>query len=337
MRAWQILMTAGLLIGGMALPVSAAKKDAAEDKPAPEAKPAARVFQINDTVVSRNQTIRMRDLISNPAILSDEEADYEMMKTPTQRDVNMSLVDIAYLLQRYPSLVTARIRGPRYVVIKHVSDMRYVDLAKKQMLHYLRNNPPWKGWELDLAFTASDEVIINRAGAFKRLEVMPYDNTNMIGPVGFRISLYDENDHLMTKLNINPVVLRKMEAMVLRENRGIGHIIRSSDLKHSPVWVGGEKKAYITNEKDCVGKELAREVTAGELLRSSDLLNPVCAKRGQMIWVACRSGALSVTLAVLAMENGRLGDTIKVQNRSSNKEFSVELTGSKQGLYRLGS
>jgi len=336
-----VLLTA--LLATFCAPAAWAKSaaDAArEDQlnaPAVAAPAAVRILKVKELVICKNTDITLRDLLTNPTVLTEQEGNIVVMKTPTDQDINMSIVDIAYLLQKYPTLLSSKLRGSRNIVFRHLNDLRFVDMAKKQLIQYLRSNAPWKEWEVDVEFTPADETLINRVGEFKRMEVMPYDNSSLIGVVAFRISFFDANDRMLSKVNINPVVLRKMSAMVMKDNRNIGHIIQASDLKQIPVWIGGEKKGYITEEKDCVGKELAKEIASGELIRKPDLLNPVCAQRGQVIWVTCNSGALTVKLAVQAMENGRLGDVIKVQNRSTEKEFSVELTGPKQAVHRMGT
>jgi|GEM_PF-3414481 len=340
-----LLLFMGTVWLGCQLPVAAKSaadavredRQDAEAAAAVPATPSVRILKLKDIVICKNTDITLRDLLTNPTVLTAREADEVLMKTPTDQDINLSIVDIAYLLQRHPTLLSAKLRGARTICLRHLNDMRFVDQAKKQLLQYLRANAPWKEWEVDVEFTPADETLVNRVGEFKRIEVLPYDNNSMIGVVAFRISFFDDHDRLLSKVNVNPVVLRKMSAMVMKENRTIGHIVQRSDLKQIPVWIGGEKKGYITEENECIGKELAKDVPAGELLRKPDLLNPVCAQRGQVIWVTCNSGALTVKLAVQAMETGRLGDVIKVQNRSTEKEFSVELIGPKQAVHRLGT
>ena len=302
-----------------------------------QAETAARVLRLKNKVVTKGKTVILKDLVANDAVLSDEEAGYEIMKTPLEADVTMTLVDIAYIMQRYPSLMTAKIKGEPQVVFKRVGDMYCLDNAKKLMHRYLKANQPWKDWEIDVVFSQNDEALISRIGAFSRLEVEPTDQKSMSGTVDFRGSFYDEHDRLINKYNLTPKILCRAEAFVVRESKPKGHVLTLADLKKVPVWLGDDKKGFITEEKLCVGKELARETTAGDYVRVGDLLNPVCARRGEVIWVTSLSGGLSVKLAVQAEQNGRLGDVIRVINRSTQKTFDVELNGSKSAILRMGS
>jgi len=296
-----------------------------------------RILRIKSRVTTKGNSVLLRDLVNNPAVLTPEEAEYEVMKTPAENDVNMTIVDIAYMLQRYPSLLNVQLKGERQITFKRVSDMRILDDAKRMMVAYLKSNQPWKEWEIDVVFSANDESLICRTGDFKRLEAVPTDNRSMIGTVDFRVSFYDVQDRLLSRINLSPKIMCRADAFVMRESRPKGDVIAAADLKKVPVWLGDEKKGFITDEKMCIGKELAREVSAGDYLRVSDLINPVCARRGEIIWVTSTSGALSVRLAVQAEQNGRLGEVIRVMNRSTQKTFDVELTGPKSAIHRMGS
>ncbi len=298
---------------------------------------ARRVLRLKSKVETQGKVIQLKDLVANNAVLTAEEAEYEIMKTPLESDVKMSLVDIAYIMQRYPSLMSVKIKGEPLVVFKHVGDMHVLDQAKKLMHRYLKSNQPWKDWDIDVVFNANDEALISRVGAFSRMEAEPTDSKSMIGTVDFRVSFYDEHDRLISKQNLSPKILCRADAFVIRDSHPKGHVLSTSDLKKVPVWLGDDKKGYITDEKLCVGKELAREVTSGDYLRVNDLLNPVCARRGEVIWVTSTIGGLSVKLAVRAEQNGRLGDMIRVTNRSTQKAFDVELTGPKNAVLKMGS
>jgi flagella basal body P-ring formation protein FlgA len=297
--------------------------------------PQARILRIKTRVSTRSAEVKLSDMVDNASILTADEAAYEVMQTPAERDVTMSLVDVAYSLQRFPSLMDVRLRGSQQVTIARLNDMRYVDQTKQQILAYLSANAPWKEWQIELMFDANDETVISRVGPFKRIEVMPYDTRGMIGVVDFHISFYDKDDKLIKKMNLSPKILRRANAYVMRDTRSTGHVVQKSDLKMAPVWIGGDQNRYVTDENDCVGKELARRINAGDFINQPDLVNPVCAKRGQMIWVTSKSGGLSVKLGVQAIQGGRLGDTIRAVNRSTRKELNVVLTGDREAVFKL--
>ena len=126
------------------------------------------------------------------------------------------------------------------------------------------------------------------------------------------------------------MVLKQVNALMLKNSLSKGKVVKSSDLIESPTWVGKDRSLILADASKAVGRELSHSMNAGDLIRHRDLLNPVVARRGDLIWVTATLGkTLSVRMSVIALEGGRLGDQIKVKNNSSQKVFSVRLTSNK--------
>lgn len=67
----------------------------------------------------------------------------------------------------------------------------------------------------------------------------------------------------------------------------------------------------------------ASSVPAGRMLAWRDLGRRPLIRKGQVIEVAAVDGALTITTKALALENGAAGDTIKLRNLDSKKDFSA--------------
>jgi flagella basal body P-ring formation protein FlgA len=64
-------------------------------------------------------------------------------------------------------------------------------------------------------------------------------------------------------------------------------------------------------------------VPAGRLLAWRDLTRRSLIRKGQIVEVAAIDGTLTITTKALAMENGAAGDTIKLRNLESKRDFSA--------------
>ncbi|OGV54721.1 MAG: flagella basal body P-ring formation protein FlgA [Lentisphaerae bacterium GWF2_52_8] len=295
----------------------------------------ARVVMIKPRIETRGSVVKMKDMLLNPDLLQEEEKELEIMDTPIRADKSLSLLELACLMQKHPQLHELSIRGPSSVVVQRGSNSEALDKAKQAIIAYLKENAPWKDWEVDVMFSPSDEHLISRVEPFKRVEVFPYDNKGMLGTVALSVAFFNEFDRQVSKQTISPVILKKVYVSVMNSQVKQGRVLNGSELKKVPMWLGADKRDYITDEKDCLGKELAKSMSPGDILKAGDLLNPVCAKQGETVWVECRSGALSVKLAVTAMEAGRKGDMVTVKNQSTQKTFKVEMIGERQAVYRI--
>jgi len=67
----------------------------------------------------------------------------------------------------------------------------------------------------------------------------------------------------------------------------------------------------------------ATSVPAGRLLAWRDLARRSLIRKGQIVEVSAIDGTLTITTKALAMENGAEGDTVKLRNLESKKDFSA--------------
>lgn len=80
---------------------------------------------------------------------------------------------------------------------------------------------------------------------------------------------------------------------------------------------------------------LARSVPAGRLLTWHDLSRKALVRKGQVIEVCAIDGALTVTMKALAMENGTAGETVRLRNLESKKEFTALVVSDSRAEVRL--
>ncbi len=83
-----------------------------------------------------------------------------------------------------------------------------------------------------------------------------------------------------------------------------------------------ERDAIPASEA-CRDHIFARSVSSGRILTWRDVSRRALVRRGQVIEVAAVDGSLSITMKALAMENGSAGDTVKVRNLDTKKEFNA--------------
>ena len=292
---------------------------------------------LKEQVMPKGNAVYLQDFVENSSVLNAEQRKYKLYDAPTSGTRSISIYDLALKLKQFKDLHSFDLDGPQFITLKKTRNLHFVERTKKRLLAHLKENAPWSNWEIDVVITPNDEALIAQAGNFDNVKFYSYDAVSTIGSVEFKAKFYDEDGNLVHRANLTPLIMKREKVCALRRQLLAGTVVKNSDIKLVNVWIGNEKKDYITEVKNIVGKELARKVGSGDLVRARDLLRPMCARRGQMIWVELLSGNLSVKLAVKAMEGGRLGDTIRVINNSTKKIFNIELTGKKQGFVSLNS
>ena len=297
-----------------------------------------RILDIKGRVAVTSAAVTLVDLVAKPDSLSDYEKELVIADAPETAEMRrMSLVSIAYLLQKHPELLDVQLRGPNWVTILKTFDMATVAQAKKEILKTLRETAPWKDWRTDVLFSSDDERKLGRAGAFSQLRVVPMDSHGVLGRVPLRVTFLDADELMTSEEAISPVIVRQVQAVVACDALEAGHTLSRHDLQFSPIWAGRDNLNYVSAMDRCIGQELKRRLPPGAVITERDLISPVSARRGDIIWVTCETGELSVRVAVRALETGREGESVRVKNPSSQRVFRVELNGTKSGVLRAGT
>jgi len=94
-------------------------------------------------------------------------------------------------------------------------------------------------------------------------------------------------------------------------------------------WVNGKdlyKVAVPDSLRDAVAR---RNIDKGSIIYSNDLYIPYMVRRNELVKVIYRDGGVVIEMTAVAKDNGRLGDTIKVQNPVSGTIFAGRVVGSK--------
>jgi flagella basal body P-ring formation protein FlgA len=92
------------------------------------------------------------------------------------------------------------------------------------------------------------------------------------------------------------------------------------DTRKVDVLLQRETVATDSTEADLT---YACSVAAGRPLCWRDLTHRSLIRKGQIVEVAAIDGTLTITTKALAMENGAAGDTVKLRNLESKKDFSA--------------
>jgi len=80
-------------------------------------------------------------------------------------------------------------------------------------------------------------------------------------------------------------------------------------------------------EQAVIGRILGVDLAEGEPVVKEGLRPGVVVRRGEEVVVTSGNGRAEARRSVVALEEGREGDVIRVKNPDSKKEFRVRVTG----------
>jgi flagella basal body P-ring formation protein FlgA len=112
-------------------------------------------------------------------------------------------------------------------------------------------------------------------------------------------------------------------ASVLTAKAGLprGKIIGPMDVEPRKVSMLAQPGEVYTRLEDVVGLTVSRSIMAGQPLTPRNLEPPLLIKRGQIVAVEVRVGALHLSDRAKAMQDARANDVITLQNLNSAESF----------------
>ena len=128
-----------------------------------------------------------------------------------------------------------------------------------------------------------------------------------------------------------PVVSRRLSR---------GDIIQKNDIEWIDLRERKLLRGYIQDAKKIIGMAARRYIEARTPLTASNMQRPQLVKKGSIVNIALVNGTMRLTTQGRSLENGSLGDTIRIKNTRTKKIIEAQITGAssaKVGLLRASS
>ncbi len=123
-----------------------------------------------------------------------------------------------------------------------------------------------------------------------------------------------------------PVSVKVMAEIVVA-NRGMprGTIIGPDDISVEQRDIARLHRGFLEDTKLAVGKKLRQRVRRGQILTPYQLDVPLTVKRNTKVLIQASNNTVQVRMIGKALQNGSLGQIIRVRNESSNKEIDAKI------------
>ena len=205
--------------------------------------------------------------------------------------------------------LVARFRAKGY------QDNFEIEFGQREPKIYVATNEP-------ATFDIDQLSITKSTGRFIATLLVPAQNANA---KRFRVT---GRIHRITQI---PVVSRRL-------NRG--DIIKQNDIEWINLRERKVRRNYLENEAKIIGMAARRHIAPKTPLTANHIERPQLVKKGGIVNIALVSGAMRLTTQGRSLENGSLGDTIRIKNTRTKKIIEAKVTGAdsaKVGLIRATS
>ena len=140
-------------------------------------------------------------------------------------------------------------------------------------------------------------------------------------------------DRIHKTLDVFGKIDRMVQIPVLKASMRNGSIIDASDIDMVDVRIRTLGDDVIIDPKKVIGMTPDRFLVSQKPIRKNDIRPPMMVARGERITLVHHEGILQLTAVGKSMEDGSVGDIIRVVNIDSNKNLRAEVIG--DGIVRV--
>ena len=143
-------------------------------------------------------------------------------------------------------------------------------------------------------------------------------------PPGARLT----KDAQAGKILLSADLAESRQVVVASGNLVVGQVLKPSMLKLERLDQDKISRTHLFDLAGLEGYEMTRTIKAGEPIRSTDLRPALMVKRGELVLFSIgRASQFEVSIKLEALQDGRMGEHIRVRNNESGRTLSGVVTG----------
>lgn len=178
--------------------------------------------------------------------------------------------------------------------------------------------------DLRLRFRPEDEMLLTTPTTARRVDAQAA--ASAASPrIPVQVFVY-AGDRVVAAGTVTVEALVRREVLTasapIERGRAIGPEAVSASLK----WIGPNTTPPASRER-VVGSVARHRIAAGAIITDADLEAPLAAKRGELVWVHCLSGSVTVKAKARTLADARDGELVPLRMDGSKKTFTARMSG----------
>ncbi len=156
----------------------------------------------------------------------------------------------------------------------------------------------------------------------------------LIGRVAFVVRQYG-HDRRVNTVRLTVDVERRITIVTAAADLRRGQTVAPGDVRVQQIWQTGARRQPVSDPTQVIGQSVSRNIRAGDGIARNDVRSPIVVRRGQLVTVRCVSGSLVLRSVLRAMEEGAVGDLVKVKNEKTRQTLGARVTGPQEAVIIL--
>jgi len=179
----------------------------------------------------------------------------------------------------------------------------------------------------DITITIHGEVrdIAVPLGVIRLTPTFKTIHYNMPTTVTLDISV---DDRAFSSVNVKFDLLLFRDVVIAARDIAAHEILTAADLHLERLEVGHQPGGYLTDVSRVIGLVTRRALPPGTMISAALLEKPLLVRQGVAVTILARSGSLEVSAPGQALQDGKAGQLIRVQNSQSGKIILAQVMDS---------
>ncbi|ARG98864.1 flagella basal body P-ring formation protein FlgA [Legionella micdadei] len=213
--------------------------------------------------------------------------------------------------------------------LSQASPRQSLDIIKQKVeLYALNELSTQNNDEIEVSAEKIDPRLNLKACKEDKLEVFNPYKTPLLNTTTIGVKCREQDTHWTLYVPIQ--VTQKRLVLVANHSLPKGTRLTENDFDKLKVSVSQLKHGYFTDTKEVVDRVCKQNVPEGAILTPYNLQTPLMVRRGEQVSIQAINEMINVSMDGIALTDGSLGDTIKVQNLTSKRIVEAQVSANRQ-------
>ena len=228
-----------------------------------------------------------------------------------------------FILYKVSQLINAEnditLRIPETITIERTAQVIGEETLKEIFHDYVMDHAPWERDQIAIDRINTPPSVALPVGDLD-WEVTEKQNNNFIGNFSIMVDFRVDGDSLR-KIILSGKISVFKEVLKAARNIDRGDIITSQDITLVSERVKYNRNTLVTSKKEVIGKRATRRIQADQSIQAGMFEVPPAIEKGDQVVIRAENNELLITASGKALEEGCIGDQIRVMNISSGREI----------------
>ncbi len=235
----------------------------------------------------------------------------------TSRRINKDLIlyKVAHLLNDGDIKLSA----PDSMIVERTAQIVKGKTMEKIFNDYVMENAPWDRNQIHIEKINAPDSIALPKGKLS-WEIAEKQNSHFLGNFALMID-FRVNDDSLRKIIVSGKIAVTRDIVKAARNINSGDIISAEDVVQVSQRSDYFRRNLISNTQEIIGKRATRRIQADQSIQKGMFEVPPAVEKGDRVIIKAENNIVLITASGKALEEGGIGDQIRVKNTSSGKEI----------------